>query len=119
MPMQTPLLSQRPQSTSILISVSSPNYLHRYVLPAHHILHVNSLAAIPVHLIAGHVVQQLLQRERALHAGQRRAEAAVNPVAESHVLRFGSVPIDVEFVGVGPGLGVTIGRAVDEEYRLP
>src|SRR6201996_2826761 len=110
MPMQTPFLSQSPQSTSIFIAIPLPKYLHGYILPAGDVLHVHPLAARPVHLVARHVVEEPLQREPAFQPGQRRAEAAVNPVSETEVLRLGLVALDVERLGVGEGLRVAVRR---------
>src|SRR5436309_2112058 len=97
-PMQTPLLSHRPESTSIFFVTwsTSPQYLYRDIQPTRDVLHGDSLAAVPIHLVPRHEVEQLLQRDPALHPGERRAEATVNPVSQTEMLRFGVVAVDVE-----------------------
>src|SRR6201999_1674599 len=68
-PMQTPLLSHRPQSTSIFLVTQSTSsrHFHRDVQPASDVLHRDPLTAVPINLVAGHEVEQLLQRAPALH----------------------------------------------------
>src|ERR1700761_5207049 len=77
MPIHTPLLSHSSQSTSIFLVIQalSPQYLDRYVQPARNILHGDPLATVPIHLVTGHEVEQLLQSDPAFHPGQRRAQA--------------------------------------------
>src|ERR1700722_13044561 len=120
MPMQTPLLSQSPQSTSIffVIAIPSPNHLDGHVLPARDVLHGHSLAPVPVHLVTRHEVDELLQCDPAFEASQRRAEAAVNPIPEAEMLCLGLVALDVEGVGVGEGIAVAVRRRAAQEYRL-
>src|ERR1700742_3938372 len=91
MPMQTPLLSQSPQSTSIFLVIATPlpNHLDGHVLPARDVLHGHSLAPGPVHLVARHEVDQPLQRDPAFQPGQRRAQAAVNSIPETEMLCLG------------------------------
>src|SRR5271170_4518975 len=105
-PMQTPLLSHKSQSTSIFFVTESTSSHHFYrdVEPAGDVLHGDSLAVIPLHFVVGHEVEQLLQRDPAFHPGQCRAEATVNPVAQTEMLRLGVVAVDVEGVGVGKGV---------------
>ena len=57
---------------------------------------LHALQAVEVDLVARHEVQQVLERDRALHAGQRGTEAAVDAVAEPEVLRLAAVAVDVE-----------------------
>src|ERR1700738_4767228 len=108
MPIQTPLLSHSPQSTSIFFVTqpTSSQHLHRHVQPAGDILHSDSLAVIPLHFVVGHEVAQILQRDPAFHPGQCRTEATVNPVSQTEVLRLRLVAVDVEGVGVGKGIRV-------------
>src|SRR6202161_150256 len=115
--MQTPLLSPRPQSTSIFFVTqpTSSQHLHRHVQPAGDILHGDSLAVIPLHFVVGHEVEQLLQRDTAFHSCQCRTEATVNPVSQTEVLRLGLVAVDVEGVGVGKGVRVAVRRGVHQE----
>src|SRR5271156_6374059 len=119
-PMQTPLLSHRPQSTSIFFVTqpTSSQDLHRDVQPAGDVLHGDSLAVIPLHFVAGHEVEQLLQPDPAFHPGQCRAEATVNAVSQTEMLRLRQVAVDVEGVGVGKGVRVAVRRGVHHEYRL-
>src|SRR5271165_4428130 len=119
-PMQTPLLSQRPQSTSIFFVTQSTSsqYFHRYVQPARDVLHGDPFAALPVDLVAGHEVEQLLQCDPAFHPGQRRAQATVNSVAQAEVLCLGLVALDVEGVGVGEGIRVAVRGGLHQEHRL-
>src|ERR1700722_3722209 len=102
-PMQTPLLSQRPQSTSIFFVTqpTSSQHLHRHIQPAGDVLHGDSFATVPVHLVTRHEVEQLLQRDPAFHPGQCRSEATVYPVPQTEVLRLGLVTVDVECFRVG------------------
>src|SRR3954451_22605083 len=67
----------------------SSQHLHGHILVAGNVLHVHALQAVEVDLKSRHEVEQVLQGDRALHPGQRRAQAAVDSVAESEVLRFG------------------------------
>jgi len=60
MPMHTPLLSHRSQSTSIFIAARSPKHLDGYVVVPGHVLHIDALQAVPDHLVAGHEVEQLV-----------------------------------------------------------
>src|SRR5271156_7151670 len=110
MPMHTPLLSHSPQSTSIflLIQATSSHPPHRDVEPTRDILHGDPLTALPKNFVAGHEVEQLLQRHTSFHAGQRRSQATVNPVSQTQVLRLGVVTVDVERVSVGEGVRVPI-----------
>src|SRR5271167_5106958 len=119
-PMQTPLLSHRPQSTSIffVIQPTSSQHLHRHIQPAGDILHGDSLAIIPLHFVVGHEVEQLLQRDPAFHPGQCRSEATVYPVPQTEVLGLGLVTVDVECVRVGKGVRVAVRRGVHHEHRL-
>src|ERR1700759_2038318 len=119
-PMHTPLLSHRPQSTSIFFVIQSPSaqYFHRYVQPARDVLHGDPFAALPVHLVAGHEVEQLFYRDPAFHPGQRRAQATVNPVPQTEVLCLGVVTLDVECVRVGEGIGISVRRGFHQEHRL-
>src|ERR1700742_4407725 len=119
-PMHTPLLSHRPQSTSIFFvtQTTSSQHLHRDVQPAGDILHADPLAVIPLHFVVGHEVEQLLQRDPALHPCQCGAEATVNPVSQAHVLRLGLVAVDVEGVGVGKGVRIAVRGGVHHEHRL-
>ena len=84
--------------------------------PARHVLHRHPLAVVPDHLVARHEVEQPLQRDRALHPGQRRAQTAVHPVSEAEVLRLGAVAVDVEGVGVGERLGIAVRRTCQQEH---
>src|ERR1700761_5185292 len=63
MPMHTPLLSHSPQSALIflVIQAPSPQHLHRYVQPPRDVLHGDPFAALPIHLVTRHEVEQLLQ----------------------------------------------------------
>src|SRR3984957_14842823 len=120
MPMHTPLLSHSPQSTSIFLVIQalSPQYLDRYVQPARNILHGDPLATVPIHLVTGHEVEQLLQSDPAFHPGQRRAQATVNPVPQTEGLCLGLVALDVERVRVGEGVGVSVRRGLHQEHWL-
>src|ERR1700722_7192467 len=86
-PIQTPLLSHRPQSTSIFFVThpTSSQHLHRAVQPAGDILHGDSLAVSPFHFVVRHEVEQLPQRDPPFHPGQWRFEATVNPVSQTEV----------------------------------
>ena len=117
-PMHTPLLSQRSQSTSIFIAAPSAKHLDGYVVVPGHILHIDALQAVPDHLVAGHEVEQLVQRDSAFHPCQRRAQTAVNPVAEPEILRLSAIAVDVEYVRVGECLRITVCRGAAQEYRL-
>ena len=74
------------------------------------------LALVPHDLVARHEVEQSLERDGALHPGQRRAQTAVHPVAEAEVLRLGAVAVDVEGVGIGERLGVPVRRTAEQEH---
>src|SRR5512143_712314 len=71
---------------------------HRERLPAPHRRGRCELRAGPVDLPHGEALQNLLERHPALQAGQCRAEAEVNAVAEGEVLV--DLPVDVEPVTV-------------------
>src|SRR5690349_15301036 len=97
MPMQTPLLSHSPKSTStFFILAPSAQHLHRNILPANDILHMHAAAVVEIDLVARHEVQQLLQCDGTLHPGQCRAQATVDAVAETEVLGLCAVAVDVE-----------------------
>ena len=69
---------------------------------------------------AGQSVQDGVERDGALEAGQRRAEAVVDAVAERVVaLQRLQVATDVEAVGIVPRRRVTVGRAEeDQQLRI-
>ncbi len=83
--MQTPLLSHNPKSTSMRL-MPSPHHLHRNPGVARHILHPHPLKTGEIDLVAGHEVEQLLQRDDTLHAGQRGAQATVDAVTQAQIL---------------------------------
>src|SRR3984893_6581358 len=120
MPIHTPLDSHRPKSTStfLVTQAASSQYLDRYVQPARNILHGDPLATVPIHLVTGHEVEQLLQCDPAFHPGQRCAKATVNSVPKTEVLRLGLVAVDVEGIGVGEGIGVAVRGGLHQEHRL-
>src|SRR5690349_503797 len=107
MPMQTPLLSQSPKSTSIFCVMRDPasllagslQHLHGDVVVAGDVLHVDPLQAIEIDLVARHEVEQVLDRDHTFQACQRRPEAAVNSIAQPHMWRLGAIACDVELFG--------------------
>ena len=74
--------------------------------------------AVPDDVVAGHEVEQLLQRDGAFHPGQRGAQTTVDSVAEPEVLRLGAVAVDVELVGVGECFRIPVRRGADQEHRF-
>ena len=58
---------------------------------------------------SGQPVEQQVQHDGGLHAGQVQAEAQVRAVGEADV--GAARPVDVEAVGVVPALLVVVGRA--------
>src|SRR6478609_642074 len=77
-----------------LLSHISPQYLHRDMVVSRHVLHVDPLQTIEVDLVARHEVQQVLERDRALHPGKRCSEATVDAVTEPEVLRLTAIAVD-------------------------
>ena len=71
-----------------------------------------------IDLVAGHEIQQLVQRDHALHPGQRGTETTVHAVTQSDVLRLASVPVDVEGVRVGERPLVPVGRTHTQQHRV-
>jgi hypothetical protein len=65
----------------------------------------------------GEAVQQLVERDPALEAGEARAQAEVDAVAERQVRDV--VAVDVEHVGIGVATRVTVRRRRDHQDRVP
>ena len=55
------------------------------------VLHVDTLQAVEVDLVARHEVEQMIQRDGAFQAGQRCPEATVDAVAEAEILRLRAI----------------------------
>ena len=72
---------------------------------------LNALQTVEVDLVARHEVQQAFERNRALHAGQRGTEAAVDAIAEPEVLRLVPVAVDVEGLAAAKARGSRLAAA--------
>ena len=85
---------------------------------ARDILHVDLFQSVPLDLVAGHEVEQSLQRDGRFHPGQGRAQAAVNAVAEAEILCLGAIAVDVEQMRIGERPRIPVGGRLHQEDGL-
>src|SRR4051794_18509463 len=93
----------------------SLQHLHWHGLVAGDVLHRGASQTVEIDLVARHEIEKVFQGDRTLHPGQRRAEAAVDAIAKTEVLRLGAVAGDVERLAVVERPGIPVGRGPHQE----
>ena len=74
------------------------------------------LGVVPVDLPLGEATEHLVERDPALEAGQRRAQAEVDAVPERQVVV--DVALDVEAVGIGEVTLVAVARRGEQHHHV-
>src|SRR5262245_35788160 len=115
--MRTPCMTSGISDGAPFSGRPSVNDVDGHVGVAGDVRHLHAPEAGLVDLEALPAARQLLDRDPALHARERRAEAAVHAVAEPD--RDARLALDVELVGALEGARVARRRAGEEEDRMP
>ena len=89
----------------------------RQRVPAPHRRGRRPPGALPVHVPLGEPIEDLVERDPTLHAGERSAQAVVGAVTKREVRT--DLATDVEVVGVVEPALVTVGRGDHQEHGAP